>query len=239
MSDDIAVLQLAKASNLKTAAIGTASSLTIGSKVTAVGNAGGTGALARETGTVTAVNQAISVESDGGAAEHLSGLIETNAALEPGDSGGPLLDSAGRVVGVDTAASVSSAYASSRATQGYAIPINTAVKIAKQIVAGKASATVHIGSTAFLGIQVGADRGYYGTDGAPIVGIFIGGPAENAGLVAGDIITSINGTTISSPETLEAAVLQLKPGQKIVVNYTDSFGQAQSTTVTLTTGPPQ
>ena len=98
---------------------------------------------------------------------------------------------------------------------------------------------MHIGSTAFLGIQVGADRGYYGTDGAPIVGIFIGGPAENAGLVAGDIITSINGTTISSPETLEAAVLQLKPGQKIVVNYTDSFGQAQSTTVTLTTGPPQ
>ena len=85
---DVAVLQLRNASHLKTVAIGNASKLTLGGHVTAVGNAGGTGRLASARGTVTGLNRSITVQSDSGAAEKLSGLIETNAALQPGDSGG-------------------------------------------------------------------------------------------------------------------------------------------------------
>src|SRR5713226_432192 len=180
-TDDVAVLQLQNASNLKTVTIGDASKLTLGAHVTAVGNAGGTGALASATGTVTGLHKSIAVQGDNGAAEQLSGLIETNAALQPGDSGGPLLNSAGRVVGMDTAASTSSPLAASRSSDGYAIPIAKALTISKQIVSGKSSTTVHIGATAFLGVQV-ADGP---SEGATVVGVVRGGPADAAGFLPG------------------------------------------------------
>jgi S1-C subfamily serine protease len=90
---------------------------------------------------VTGLNKSITVQDDNGATEQLTGLIETNATLQPGDSGGPLLNSASRVVGIDTAASSSSPFASA-SSDGYAIPIGKATTIAKQIVSGKSSATV-------------------------------------------------------------------------------------------------
>ena len=102
---DVAVLQLQKASHLKTVTTGNASSLKLGARVTAVGNAGGTGRLTSSRGHVTGLNRSITVQGDSGTTEQLTGLIETNAALQPGDSGGPLLNSAGHVVGIDTAAS--------------------------------------------------------------------------------------------------------------------------------------
>ena len=151
---DVAVLQLQKASHLKTVTTGNASTLKLGARVTAVGNAGGTGKLTSSRGNVTGLNRSITVQGDNGTTEQLTGLIETNAALQPGDSGGPLLNSAGRVVGIDTAASSSSPFASA-SSDGYAIPIGKATTIAKQIVSGKSSATVHIGATAFLGVQLG------------------------------------------------------------------------------------
>ena len=95
---DVAVLQLQKASNLKTVTTGDASSLKLGARVTAVGNAGGTGKLTSSRGNVTGLHKSITVQGDNGTTEQLTGLIETNAALQPGDSGGPLLNSAGRVV---------------------------------------------------------------------------------------------------------------------------------------------
>ena len=95
---DVAVLQLQNASNLKTSSIGDSSTLTVGAKVTAVGNANGTGKLASAKGTVTGLGKSINVQNDSGGTEQLSSLIETNAALQPGDSGGPLLDSSGKVV---------------------------------------------------------------------------------------------------------------------------------------------
>src|SRR5581483_10780311 len=99
VSDDVAVLQLSGASNLRTASLGSSSSLKVGQHVTATGNAGGTGRLTSATGTITGRD-----EQNG--SEQLTGLIETNAALQPGDSGGPLLDSSSHVIGMNTAASV-------------------------------------------------------------------------------------------------------------------------------------
>jgi S1-C subfamily serine protease len=108
VSDDVAVLQASGASNLKTASLGSSSTVDVGEPVKAVGNAGGTGRLTSASGTVTGLARAITVNNDQGGSERLTGLIETNAAVRPGDSGGPLLNAGGQVVGMDTAASVGS-----------------------------------------------------------------------------------------------------------------------------------
>ena len=84
------------------------------------------GRLTFASGTVTNVDRAITVSDDQGGSENLSGLIETNAAVRPGDSGGPLLNSTGQVIGMDTAASAGNEVAQTTTNDGYAIPINTA-----------------------------------------------------------------------------------------------------------------
>jgi S1-C subfamily serine protease len=234
---DVAVLQLQKASNLKTVTTGSSSKLKLGARVTAVGNAGGTGMLRSAKGNVIGLNRSITVQDDSGAVEQLTGLIETSAALQPGDSGGPLLNSAGRVVGIDTAAASGSPFAASFSTEGYAIPIGKATTIARQIVSGKSSATVHIGATAFLGVEIG-NSSVVG-QGAPIVGVVPGGPAAAAGLVPGDLITAAAGKPVTSPSDIQSVVLAHKPGDTVTVTYIDGSGQTQNATVTLASGPPQ
>jgi S1-C subfamily serine protease len=156
---DIAVLQLHGASGLQTATIGDSSKVSVGQGVVGIGNAGGTGGTPSAAGgTVTALNQSITASDDGdGSSEQLTGLIETNADIQAGDSGGSLVNTAGEVIGVDTAASAGFSFQSSgqsSGNQGYAIPINEAISIAKQIELGTSSSTVHIGATAFLGVEV-------------------------------------------------------------------------------------
>ena len=176
---DVAVLQLQNASSLQDRRHRQLVRLAVGAKVTAVGNANGTGTLTSAKGTVTGLGKSISVQNDSGGTEQLSSLIETNAALQPGDSGGPLLNGSGKVVGMDTAASTGSGFgfaAYNRSTDAYAIPINTAMTIAKQIVAGTGSATVHIGGTAFLGIDVASVQSspFASGNGAAAPGVMIG-----------------------------------------------------------------
>src|SRR3954449_8294270 len=126
---DVAVLQLQRATNLGTVTLGSSASLTVGTSVTAVGNSGGLGRLIAARGKVVRLRRSITVVNDIGERHWLAGVIETSASLQPGDSGGPLLDSAGRVVGMDTAAAFGGS--------AYAIPIATAARVTSQIVAGK------------------------------------------------------------------------------------------------------
>jgi len=205
--------------------------------VVAVGNAGGTGRLISAKGTVTGVARTITASDDNGSSEQLNGLIETNANVQAGDSGGPLENAAGRVVGMDTAASTAGGgpFASYSATDAYAIPIAKALSIANAITAGRASATIHVGATAFLGVQV--ESGY--ESGAVVAGVVSGGPAANAGIGAGDVITSIGGQAVSSPSDVQSIVLSEKPGQKVPVIFTDQTGTTQTVTVTLGSGPAQ
>jgi S1-C subfamily serine protease len=237
VSADVAVLQARGASNLKTVSLGNSAEVRRGQSVNAVGDAGGTGSLTRVSGQVTAVARAITVSDDQGGSEHLTGLIETNAALRAGDSGGPLLNAAGKVIGMDTAASASFGFQDVSSSDGYAIPIDQAVTIAKRIESGKASATVHIGRTAFLGIEVVSNG--YGGSGAMVAAVVRGSPADSAGLVPGDVITRFDGHSISSPAKLTAAVTSLKPGARVSLSYADRLGQAHTATVTLASGPPQ
>ncbi len=244
---DVAVLQLQNASNLKTLRLGDSSSLTVGSLVTAYGNAGGTGSFTAARGRVTGLGKTITAsDDDGSSSEQLTGLIETNAGVVPGDSGGPLLDSAGRVVGMDTAASSGAGYQSISSTDAYAIPIAHALAIAQEIESGHASATVHVGGTAFLGVEVespsssyGGYGGYSSASGALVAGVVSGGPAASAGLAAGDVITAIDGRTVASPTTVSSLIVTMKPGAKITVTYTDQNGGRHTVRVTLGSGPPQ
>ncbi|HLX87458.1 MAG TPA: PDZ domain-containing protein, partial [Acidimicrobiales bacterium] len=129
-------------------------------------------------------------------------------------------------------------------SQGYAIPINTALSIAHQIMSGNASSTVHIGPTALLGVEVSPSRsgaGFGGSSvaGADVVGLLADSPAAQAGIVAGDVITSVDGRTVTSGDTLTTVMASLRPGQTVSVGYTDTSGQSQTTTLKLATGPPQ
>ena len=158
-SKDVAVIQLQNASGLTTANLGDSSSVQTGDSVTALGNAGGKGGTPSvATGTVTALNQGITAsdEGSGSNSEQLTGLMETNADIQPGDSGGALVNSYGQVIGMNTAASSGTQFQSQSgqaAVQAYAIPVDHAESIAKQVEAGQGSSTVHIGATAFLGIE--------------------------------------------------------------------------------------
>lgn len=238
---DIAVLQLQNASGLQTASIGDSSRVQVGNTVIALGNAGGTGGTPSvSSGVVTALDRTITASDAGnGSSEQLSGLIETNATLQPGDSGGPLVDTAGRVIGVDTAASSGFRFQSGSG-DGYAIPIDTALSIARQIESGTASSTVHIGSTAFLGVDIAATAsGGIGGSGYGVVvgGVVAGLPAANAGIAAGDTIVSVDGQSIDSVTSLNAVMTAHHPGDRVQVVWTDQSGQQHSATVQLATGP--
>lgn len=223
IADDVAVLQLRGAKNLRTVTIGSSATLRVGASVTAVGNSGGIGRLMSVHGRVIRLRKSVTVQNDSGERHRLTGLIETSAALRPGDSGGPLLDSAGRVVGIDTAASPFG-------HRAYAIPIATATRVTKQIVTGKASARVHIGATAFLGVQV---------QGTTVADVVPGSPAEAAGLKPGDVLISIGGKRVTGAAGITSAVLAHKPGQVVTVVYTDETGTRRTVRVRLATGPPQ
>jgi len=151
---DIALIQLQNASGLTTVPIGNSSSVRAGNAVVALGNAEGRGAITAKPGRVVALNQTITASEDGGstASETLHGMIQTNADIVPGDSGGPLASSAG-VIGMDTAGSEGN---DQQASTGFAIPINTALSVARQIAGGHASSTVTIGYPPFVGIFTGS-----------------------------------------------------------------------------------
>jgi S1-C subfamily serine protease len=238
---DVAVLQLRGASHLRKVRIGNSSKLATGQSVRALGNAGGTGVLTAVHGTITGLHKTITAGDGQGQDETLHGLIETDAAVQPGDSGGPLLDSSGHVIGMDTAASASGFRFVETATDAYAIPIKRAVRIAREVDEGHASTTLHIGPTAFLGVEVEpAAAAYgYGSSGALITGVVPGGPADAAGLAGGDLITAVNGHAVASPDGLTNLLQAKRPGTRIHVAITDQSGNQQTVTVTLGSGPPR
>ena len=246
-SQDIAVIQLQGASGLTTVTLGDSSKVAVGQRVVALGNAGGAGGTPSAAGgRLVALNQEITASDEGaGTSEQLTGLLQTNAAIQPGDSGGPLVNTAGQVIGIDTAASSSYSFQSTE-TQGFAVPINTATSIAAQITAHRSSATVHIGPTAFLGVQLdptygqGGFGGQGGTtvSGATISGTLAGSPAAQAGLSGGDVIVSVDGTSVGSGTDLSSVLGQYQPGDKVTIGWIDQSGSRHSSSVQLATGPP-
>jgi S1-C subfamily serine protease len=237
VTNDLAVLQLSGASHLRTVTLG-ASAPKIGQRVTAVGNAGGAnGKPIAASGKITGLGQTIVASDGNGISEQLISLIRIDAALQPGDSGGPLLNATGRVIGMDTAASVGFEFQTAR--EGYAIPIGRALAIAKQINAGHASATIHIGSTPFLGLSLASTSAAQATNGLVVANVVSGSPADQAGIAAGDTLTAIDGQPVTSYAALSSLLLQHNAGDTVTVEWLDQTGTAQTRTVQTVVGPPQ
>ena len=244
-SRDVAVLKMVGASGLGTVRLGNSRSAAVGEKVIGIGNAGGKGG----TPSVVAgriVQLGASVDASDGSAgttEKLTGLISHNAPIRPGDSGGPLVNLSGRVIGINTAASTRrGGFQLHSQTQAFAIPINRALGIARQVEAGRASATVHIGATGFLGVEVvpasrARAHGVAVGHGVAIGGVFSGSPASRAGLVAGDVIVAADGRSVGSPLALQSVLGRHHPGDHVPVSWTDKAGARHSATVVLMTGP--
>ena len=156
VTGDIALIQLQGASGLKTVPIGNSSSLKTGDSVVGMGNAEGQNAIVPVTGQVTALNQTITAGDEGGSVtqETLHDMIQTNADIVSGDSGGPLANSAGQVIGMDTAGN-DGGFAVQQNSSGYAIPIQNALAVVAQIRQGQASSTVTIGYPPFMGVYIG------------------------------------------------------------------------------------
>lgn len=168
----------------------------------------------------------------------MSGLIQIDAPIQPGDSGGALVNARGKVIGIITAGSEAPTNSDQQtATQGFAIPLATAHSIAEQIVAGHSSGTVHIGGTAFLGLQIdGSGAGAFG-GGLLVAGTVTGSGAADAGIVAGDVVTAVDGRAVATQDALKSVLDGKKPGDTVHVRWTDQMGVSQDAKVTLTDGP--
>jgi len=260
---DIAVLKLKDASGLQTAKTGDSAKVAVGEQVVGIGNAGGVGGTPSfAPGKVTGLNQAITATDESGAdPENLTGLIQTDANIQAGDSGGPLANAAGEVIGVDTAGGTSNpsgvtpgqtgynpgtnpmpsdgngggnGQQQNQAT-GYAVPIDEALQVADQIESGQPTADVHIGGSPMLGISILPST--YGLPGAVVNDVIANGKADQAGLEPGDVITGFDGRTVDSPDALSTLLNQHRPGDKVAVNWIDQFGRQHTKTIELTTGP--
>jgi S1-C subfamily serine protease len=264
-SDDVAVLQMeaqggGSVSGLTTVNLGNSSKVQLGDAVLAIGNAQGKGGLpATAEGIINATDRNITASDSGtGSTENLTGMLQTNAPIQEGDSGGPLVNSSAQVVGMDTAANSSGGFEGQSATTGFAIPINHAISLAKQITSGDASATVHIGEAGFIGIGTCASNSGNGTGsgsgagtggasgagtgsgssspsvkGAYVCQVYQNTPAFSAGLQEGDVITAVNGTSITSANALSTYLFSKHPGDKLTITYTDQSGASHTTTLTL------
>jgi S1-C subfamily serine protease len=229
VSRDIAVLQLANASNLRRIKLDRSFPLKVGQPVVARGNAEGRGGMPKTaSGQIIALHQQIVAKDETGNSETLNNTIATDAPVVPGYSGGPLMDVRNRAIGIVTAGSTAGPH------RGFAIPIKQALQLAQRITTGKSNSVVHVGPTAFLGVRLANV-----SDEAKIDSVVTGQAADAAGLAAGDVITSLNGKAITSGTDLRQIVLTLVPGKAVPIGWTNTSDVAQTGTITPTSGPPQ
>ncbi|RFD26350.1 serine protease [Mycobacterium uberis] len=230
-TQDVAVLQLRDANNLPTAIID--GDVVIGEPIVALGNTGGQGGQPSVLrGRVVALNQTVQAfDALTGAQETLSGLIQIDAPIKPGDSGGPVVNSDGQVVGMNTAATDNYKMLGG---QGFAIPIGRAMRIVGAIRSGAGSKTIHIGPTAFFGLGVVDNNG----NGVRVVRVVETGPARAAGISVGDFITSVDGVSVNGATTMADVLVPHHPGDTVVVNYHVAGGSNRTANVTLAEGPP-
>ena len=217
---DLALLRIVDASELPAAPLGSSSSLAVGDDVVAIGNA-----LALRGGpTVTrGIVSALDRSLDTGAGA-MTGLIQTDASISSGNSGGPLVNAAGEVIGINTAVASSGA---GRAAEniGFAIAIDQALPVIERLRTGvEAAAPGYIGVT----IEDPSD----GSRGAVLTGVASGAPAHEAGLRAGDLVTAVDGSAVDGAAALAAAVAAHRPGEEIAVSFSRG-GEERRVTVTL------
>jgi S1-C subfamily serine protease len=223
--DDVALLQLSGASGLRTVRTDT-DGVTVGDAVTAVGDANGTvGHFSAAAGKLVAKHRSITTASEGTArGERLTGMLQISSDVVSGDSGGATYDAQGEVVGMTTAAS------SGARVDGYAVPIGRVLRVVGDLESGVRSSRYDYGRPAFLGIALGSST-------TVVEGVYSGTPAAAAGLGAGDRITAVGSTHVSTSAQLRRAVSAYRPGDRVGITWSSAAGASRSATVTLGRGP--
>jgi S1-C subfamily serine protease len=245
VADDVALLKINDVSDLETAKLGDASTVNVGDDVVAIGNALGQGGRPKvHPGNVTALGQQVTAgdPSGSGLTETLYNMIQTDTAIQPGDSGGALVNFDGEVVGVNTAASAGNGFRQQTgASVGFAIRIDDAMAIVEQIKNGQGSDEIHIGGhRALLGIVVDDAAGSVApvSSGALVGNVQEGSAASDAGIVAGDVVIALDGKEITGKKALHSALIPYQPGQQVSIDWVDAQGTRHTATVTLGEGPP-
>jgi S1-C subfamily serine protease len=230
-SADVALIQIEGVSGLPTVTLASSSSLKVGDSVVALGNALGLGgAPAVSSGTVTALNQSITASEGGGKSEQLTGMIQSDAPISPGDSGGALVNSAGQVVGMVTAGDVQG-FQSQTSTVNYAVPAETALSIVNTIRSGETSSDIIYGQVGYMGVSVrdltpslATRLGLSVSSGALVVSVVPGTPAESAGIGPDSVITKLGGDSVTSSASLGTVIRTHRPGEKVSVTWVDQRG---------------
>ena len=221
---DVALLKINNASSLSTVTFGDSAKAVVGDSVVAIGNALGlsAGTPTVTQGIVSALGRQVTAGGIGTQTETLQNMIQTDAAINSGNSGGPLIDTAGQVIGMNTAVAGTSSDGTSSQNIGFAIPAASVESLLPELQKGGQTGN----GGGYLGVDITtltpALRQQYGftpTSGAVILTVVAGSPAAKAGLVQGDVIVNIDGTTITSSEDLQKLVQKDKPGQTITITY--------------------
>ena len=222
---DIAVIQAQGRDDLTPATLGDSDMVGVGGDVVAIGSPLGLSGTVT-TGVVSALNRPVNTgatESGGGQTSTVINAIQTDAAINPGNSGGPLVNMAGEVVGINTAIAGLSQESGSVGL-GFAIPINQVRPIAEQLVTE--------GSASYPAIQATIAPSRNG--GAEVMDVTDGGAADEAGLAPGDVVVSVDGETVSTPDELIAQIRTRRPGDEMTLGVlSDSGGSPQDVQVTL------
>jgi putative serine protease PepD len=226
---DLAVIRVDK-TNLQKISIGNSSNLKIGQPVVALGAPLGLSSTVTS-GIVSALGRTVQVPGEGSTTALLIDAIQTDASINPGNSGGALVNCSGALVGIPTAGA-STGETGGSIGLGFAIPVNSAVTIADEIIS--TGSVTH----SFIGIETQPLAASATGQGGQAAGLWItavvaGGPAASAGLQAGDIIRSIDGSPATSTDQLMALTLTKRPGDRVEVRYERNGTQA---TATITLG---
>ena len=229
--DDLAVIKVSGAANLRPASFGDSAKLKVGDPVLAIGNPLGLASSVTE-GIVSAVGRTVSEPAGAGSpGPTLPDTIQTSAAINPGNSGGALVDLAGQVVGIPTLAATDQQLGGAAPGIGFAISSDMVTRIARQLIA---TGQVTSSGRAALGVAVTTATTPDGTPaGAGVVSVTSGGPAAKAGIRPADVITAVNGTPTPDSQTLSAVLAGLHPGQAVTVRVTHPDGSTATVHVTL------
>ncbi len=230
--NDIAFLQIQGVSDLKPAELGNSSTIRIGQQVVAIGNSLGQYRNTVTSGIISGTNRPVTAQS-GRTIETLTDLIQTDAAINPGNSGGPMVNMQGQVIGVNTAV------AAQAQGIGFAIPINATKGMVRTVLRDGEVRRALLG-VRYISLTPGVaaeynlpvDQGAYIYNDGRGRAVVSGGPADNAGIREGDIITRIGDVEVGNMGSVSSLIAEYIPGDTVEIEYIRG-GNRQTTRVTL------
>ncbi|EFQ84659.1 trypsin, partial [Aeromicrobium marinum DSM 15272] len=226
---DLAVVKAEGLTGLTPAELGSSGDLQVGQQVVAIGSPFGLESTVTQ-GIISALNRPVESSDGQGGDATVFPAVQTDAAINPGNSGGPLVDLQGRVIGINSAirSGVSPAGTAGSIGLGFAIPVDLAKNVARQILAGDPVEHARIGVTVAPATSSDQITGI----GAEVREVTSGGAGDNAGIEVGDVITGLNGNAISSSSALVASIRGYQPGETVEITL-QRDGSSQTVDVVL------